>query len=265
MLSDQQNIAMEADIGAAAAAIIKLRVIKEPHLLVTEIKTILARLGGNSFVYYSRFTDQAGKERNRYLVGCPPEFCQQYNARKWREIDPILAYAMHHMRPIFCSDLGQFTDGQKELIAAAKAEGFPFAIAVPARHATQDRLGILYVGTATKDMEPKLSAAQGVLMHLSSELLDWVISQLREEELGDVKIDALDQSILRYCYQGFTAEHIAVLQDLPVSRIRNRIRRLNEKFHTTSNKAAVTRAIEMGLLRVHECLSDTWLNQPDSH
>jgi ATP/maltotriose-dependent transcriptional regulator MalT len=144
---------------------------------------------------------------------------------------------------------------------AAKTAGFYFNIAIPSRAATNSRVGILYVGSKNPESEQKMRAGQSLLIHLSSEILEWVVDQDHKQMLGDIELDITDQRIMRYSYQGFTAEQIAELCEIPLSRVRNRMRRQNEKFGTTSHKKTVNRAIEMDLLRMHECLSDTTPNQ----
>lgn len=252
-------------VEEASRAVLALRDIEEPAVLVDSVKSIIQRVGGEVFVFHSRFVDEGGRECYRYLIGCPPEFCQEYNAHKWREVDPVLAYAMHHMRPVLSDDFRALSVGQQELMSAAKKAGFGSCVGVPVRDVGNTRMGVLYVGAEDAKNDELLYAGQGLLLHLANELLDWIVHRVRQQELGDIKLDSLDQYILRYCYQGFTAEQIAGLCDVPVTRIRNRMRRLNEKFHAANHKVAVTRAIEMGLLRVHECMDNSSPNQPDLH
>lgn len=251
-----------SSIEEASKAVLALREIDEPTILVDAVTAIIRLIGGEVFVFHSHFLEQ-GKECYRYLVGCPPEFCQEYNARRWREVDPLLTYAMHHMRPVTFSDFAGLSTGQQELKRAAKKAGFGACIGIPVRHVGDTRMGVLYVGATEPDMDARLYAGQGLLLHLTHELLDWVVHRVRQQELGEIKLDELDQYILRYCYQGFTAEQISELCEVPTTRIRNRMRRLNEKFHTANNKGAAKRAIEMRLLKVYQCIEDSTSKPPD--
>lgn len=257
-----QSSSAFSTIEEASKAVLAIREINETSVLVEAVTAIIRLVGGEVFVFHSHFVEQGGKDIYRYLVGCPPEFCQEYNARKWREVDPLLTYATHHMRPALSSDFGTLSAGQRDLMSAAKKAGFGACIGIPVRHVGDTRMGVLYVGATEPDTDARLYAGQGLLLHLAHELLDWVAHRVRQQELGEIKVDELDQYILRYCYQGFTAEQIAELCDVPITRIRNRMRRLNEKFHTTNNKDAVNCAIEMGLLKVHECIEDSTSKQP---
>jgi hypothetical protein len=245
----------------ASRLVLKIRETDDIDGLKDKVFQVIQSVGGEVFVFHFHSKNENGAESYRYLIGCSPAFCQNYNAHKWREIDPVLTYAKHHMRPASSSEFKFMSQGQQELMKAAKNAGFYFSIGIPTRDATNTRLGILYVGSKDPESEAKLNAGQGLLMHLSSEMLEWVTDHDRKQMIGDIELDITDQRIMRYSYQGFTAEQIADLCEIPLSRVRNRMRRQNEKFGTTSHKKSVSRAIEMGLLRMHECLSDTTPNQ----
>lgn len=238
-------------ISEASGMVMAIRTIQDPIALTEAVRKIISLVGGEIFVFHSRFDKQVF----RYLIGCPPAFCQEYNARKWREVDPLLSYAEHYIRPALCGDFKSLSQGQRELIEAGYNAGFRSGIGIPVRHPGDVRLGVLYVGSMNQDMEPSLYAGQGLLIHLANELLDWVSKRILEEEVGDSEIilDSLDKRILRFSYQGFTAEQVAGLCEVPVSRIRQRMRRHIEKLNTNNHRGAVNRAIEMDLLRMHEC------------
>lgn len=243
--------------------VLKIRDIPDTPALTDHVYKIIRLVGGEVFVFHSRFQGARGAASYLYLVGCPPAFCQEYNARKWREIDPVTTYASHHMRPVLPSDFCSLSSGQKELMKVAKSAGFAVSIAIPARHPADSRVGVLYVGAAAIEAETRLYAGQGLLVHLANELLDWVANRVRQQELGgdEIRLDSLDFLILRYCYQGFTAEQVANLCEVPVSRVRHRMKRHMDKFHAKTHKAAVSCAIETGMLRMHECPNDNTPSQ----
>ena len=251
----------------ASQLVLKIRNITEAHELTDLVTKIISLVGGEAFVFHTRFTNPGGAANYRYIVGCPPELCQEYNTRKWREIDPVITYATHHMRPVLMSEFGSLSSGQRELMKVANNSGFTVGIAVPVRHPGDSRMGTLYVGAATAGLETKLYDGQGLLVHLANELLDWVAGRVRQEELGSdrITLDSLDLHILRYCFQGFTAEQVANLCDVPVSRVRHRMKRHMDKFHAKTHKAAVSYAIETGMLRMHECSNDNTPSQLASH
>lgn len=251
----------------ASQMVLKIRDIPDTHGLTELVIRIIRLVGGEVFVFHTRFQGARGAASHRYLVGCPPAFCQEYNARKWREIDPVLTYAAHHMRPVLSSKLCSLSSGQKELMKAAKSAGFTAGIAIPARHPGDSRVGVLYVGATVIETETRLYVGQGLLVHLANELLDWVANRVRQQELGGdvIHLDSLDFHILRYCYQGFTAEQVANLCEVPVSRVRHRMKRHMDKFHTKNHKAAVSCAIETGMLRMHECSNDNTPSRLASH
>lgn len=254
-------------IHDASELVLKIRDVTETQALTDLVTKIIRLVGGEVFVFHSCFLNDRGAASYRYLVGCPPAFCQEYNVRKWREIDPVFSYAHHHMRPIISSDFRSLSSGQEELMKAASIAGFAANIGVPVRHPMGSRTGVLYVGACRIEAEPRLYARQGLLVHLANELLDWVVNWVRQEELGEDKIqlDRLDVAILRYRYQGFTAEQVAELCEVPVTRVRQRMKRHMDKFHTQTHKGAVLRAIEAGLLRMHECTNDNTPSQLASH
>lgn len=251
----------------ASQMVLKIRDIPDTQALTELVIKIIHLVGGEVFVFHTRFQGARGAASHRYLVGCPPALCQEYNARKWREIDPVIAYSTHHMRPILSSGFSSLSPGQKELMKAAKSAGFAANISIPARHPGDSRLGLLYVGATAIETETRLYTGQGLLVQLSNELLDWVANRVRQQEMGGeaIQLDSLDFLILRYCYQGFTAEDVANLCEVPVSRVRHRMKRHMDKFHAKTHKAAVSCAIESGILRMHECTNDNTPSQLASH
>lgn len=236
--------------------ILGVRDISEPSILTDAVSRIVRIVGGEVFVFHTCLRKRGDTASYRYLVGCAPSFCQEYNARKWREIDPISIYALHHARPVLSSDLGPLSRAQKDLVRMAKEAGFVASIGIPVSHVRNTINGVLYVGSTAPETEATFYANQGVFIHLANELLEWVASYVRKQDVGEIVLDSLDQHILRYSYQGFTADQIACLCEVPVSRVRSRMRRQNGNFKMDNHKETVLRAIEMGLLRLHECMDD---------
>lgn len=266
-LTAHSGAATPPTINDASRMVLDIRGITDTPALIDHVTQIIRLVGGDVFVFHTRTKNTRGALSYHYLIGCPPAFCQEYNARKWREIDPVLAYANHHMRPAVSTHFRSLSAGQKELMKAAKIAGFGAHIGIPVRNPGESRMGVLNVGAFDNVAEPRLYNGQGLLVHLASELLEWVACRIRQAELGEVEIqlDRLDLAIMRYCYQGFTAEQVADLCTVPLTRVRQRMRRHNEKFNSANHKIAVSRAIEMGLLRVHECTNDNTPSQLASH
>lgn len=245
-----------ADIEEAHDAVLMVRDCEDETCLIQVVRAIVRFVRAEQFVFLSCAKDEREVASYRYLIGCNPKWCQMYNARKWREVDPFLVYARHHSRPILVSDIDQnaLSAGQQALMHAATEYGFRSGIVLPSSRPLSSRVGVLYIASSESKevVNPLLYRYQGLLSQLSRELLDWVINRATIDELGEVQLDRLERIILRYCFQGFTAEQIARLCGLPVHRVKNVIRRLNSKFGVSDRRQAVQRAIELDLIRPHE-------------
>jgi hypothetical protein len=194
-------------------------------------------------------TEDSG-ERFRFLIGCSPVWCQEYNANKWWMIDPCLRYARTNVDPIRASQLPLETAGQRQLMQAAAQYGFRAGMVVPAHGPRGARMGLLYLGSsgAPETVEPRVWACRGLMVNLAFALLAWHIELDRSDALARGPLDAIDLSLLSYAARDLDAAACAALLGIEEDEVARRFRTINRRLRVNSRKLAARRALELGII-----------------
>lgn len=213
-------------------------------------KQIIEACGGQWFVFSSLHPRDQSHERItfRFLIGCKPEWCQEYNRHRWYTIDPFLEYALTNTAPATGQDMVIRTPGQREVIEAAAYYGFRSVYIVPAHGSGKGRIGLLYVGSDKEPEEGEKVFAQHrfLLRSLASELLDWSSARLREEAISSYELSPVDLRVLEFVRDGFTAPQIAKELDQSPSKIYSHFKQITEKIGEKHITGAVRFAAEHG-------------------
>lgn len=222
------------------------------HVGVERITRRLVRfVGGEQYVFLSwEPAEGDGNERFRFLIGCSPVWCQEYNDRKWCVIDPCLRYAKTNSDPLFPRTLPLETEGQRELMAAAARYGFRSGMIVPAHGPRGARVGLLYLGSEAlaDSVEPHMWRYRGLMTTLSLTLLTWHVEVDRLEALEGGPFDKTDLALLSYVARDFDTPTSAELLGIDAGEIDRRFRAINRRLKVTSRKSAAQRALALGLI-----------------
>jgi DNA-binding CsgD family transcriptional regulator len=213
-------------------------------------RQIVEACGGQWFVFSSLHPRDQSHERVtfRFLIGCRPEWCQEYNKHRWYTIDPYLEYALTNTAPVVGSDIVLRTPGQREVMEAAARYGFRSGYVVPAHGSGKGRIGVLYVGSDKERDEGEKMFSEGRfwLRSLASELLDWSSLRLREEAISSYELSQVDLQVLEYVRDGFTAPQIAKELEQSPSSIYSHFKRITHKIGERHITGAVKFAAEHG-------------------
>jgi DNA-binding CsgD family transcriptional regulator len=213
-------------------------------------RQIIEACGGQWFVFSSLHPRDQSPERVtfRFLIGCRPEWCQEYNRHRWYTIDPFLEYALTNTAPIVGSEIVLRTPGQREVMEAAARYGFRSIYVVPAHGSGKGRIGLLYVGSdqPREEGERLFTENRFWLRSLASELLDWSSSRLRDETIASYDLSLEDLKVLEYVRGGFTAPQIAEELDLSPSKIYAHFKEITKKIGEKHITGAVRFAAEHG-------------------
>jgi hypothetical protein len=215
------------------------------------LRKLLPYFGLEWYVFVILRRDDPSPESYRFFIGCLPEWCQIYNARKWFAIDPFIQYALRNTSPVLGSAIQPESPGQAELLAVAAKYGFRSGMVIPVHGGIKSRVGVLYLGTSKEPeaIEAKLLEQRNLLRAIAMELFEWWVAKMQAEALGGLRFDDLDLELLRFEHEGFTSEEAAKELGISPSKINNRFRRINMKLNVHSKKLAAEKAIELGLLR----------------
>ena len=188
-------------------------------------------------------------EHYRYLVGCDLGLCYRYLKNKWFAIDPILSYALQNTSPILVSDIVNTSEGQRRMRRDAIEHGFRDGIAIPA-HSRSSLVGVLYLGTSEGLRQAKRSLeSHRILMRaLAMELLEWWNARRRTLSMIDFNLDQLDIELLRHASRHTTMREAADNLGISLYCTKKRYERLYKKLDAPSQRHAISRAIEAGLI-----------------
>lgn len=207
------------------------------------LKALVTALGGESYVFVSLQPgpSTANRATHRFLIGCRPEWCQMYNAKKWFMTDPFLEYARNNTAPISGSEIVPETQGQREMLAAASNNGFRSGIVVPVHTNASERMGVLYIGSEDSQAtgEKRLTAHRLYFRALAMELLDWSIRMAKREILEAHGITEFDLRVVAYLKCGFTAQDIARETDVSVQTVYRNFRAIKDKLGVSHISDAV--------------------------
>lgn len=213
-------------------------------------RQIVEHFGLQSFVFGAFFRNH-GRENYRYLVGCVPQWCYLYNGNKWYAIDPFIDYALKSTNPVLASEIVLASAGQQRMMDTAAEHGFRSGVVVPAHSVSTVRVGVLYLGTAEGEERAResLSRHRPLMRAFSLELLEWWDAKLREWSLEDLELDVLDVELLGKAQEQATAEEAARELGVTVSRARSRYERMTRKLDAPNKRAAVEKALALGLIK----------------
>ena len=213
-------------------------------------RQITQACGADWFVFSSLHPRDQSPERVTYkfLIGCRPEWCQEYNRNRWFTIDPFLEYAVTNTAPVVGSAVPLRTSGQRELMEAATRYGFRSGYFVPAHGSGKGRIGLLYLGSdkTPEEGEKLFSERRFVFRSLASELLDWSSASLREEAISAYKLSTVDLQVLEFARDGFTAQQIAKELNQSPNKIYSHFKQITQKIGEKHITGAVRFAAEHG-------------------
>jgi DNA-binding CsgD family transcriptional regulator len=223
--------------------------------LLSKVRTIIAGMGGMQFIYqWIRFdgaTPATGDPvETRYLVGCRPGWTQQYIARLWYMNDPCVMYARTNVAPALMSHVNVHRVDHW-LVTEARMHGFASGIVVPAHIHGHGLVGLLHVSNSVR-----APAGEGVLWDnrvlfraMSLELLDWRVSQVRQNALAKYELSEQETQILRMLRDGASASHVADQLGMSKHTVYKTIyQRITRKTGATRITDAVEKAAAHGLL-----------------
>lgn len=208
-------------------------------------------LGCSGSVFMSLARDDESLESYRYVVACPPAWCNEYNKNAWFTIDPCLLYAMTNSEPALIQDIPLRSTGQKNMMAAASLAGFKSGLVIPAHSSIgRSRMGVLYVGSRDPNFfnDATLAKTRILLRSLSGELLDWWIRKARTELLGESTLSVEEIELLRLSHAGHKSKEIAQHMSASKAAVDQKLFRISSKFGTSSRKIAAQMAHDFGML-----------------
>ncbi|REE06542.1 DNA-binding CsgD family transcriptional regulator [Paraburkholderia sp. BL27I4N3] len=223
--------------------------------LLSKVRTIIASLGGMQFTYqWIRFNganpSTGDSVESRYLVGCRPAWTQQYIARLWYMNDPYVTYARKNVAPALASHVNVHRTDHW-LVTEARMHGFASGIVAPAHIHGHGLVGLLHVSNSIRapDGEGVLWDNRVLFRAISSELLDWRVSQVRQNALVKYELSEQETEILRMLRDGASASHVADQLGMSKHTVYKTIyQRITRKTGATRITDAVEKAAAHGLL-----------------
>lgn len=246
------NHALIDSFEKANSAILKIKECQSQSEVDALMRSLLPFFGLESYVFVSLKREDPTEESCRFFIGCAPEWCQMYNARKWFAIDPSIQYALRNTSPMLGSAIKPESPGQMEMLSTAVEYGFRSGMVIPVHGGVKARIGLLYLGSSrpAPKVEPQLLRSKNLLRAVALELYEWWNATIQAEAIYGLRFNELDLQLLRMEYEGLTTAEAARELGLSQSQINNRFRRINAKLKVGSKKFAVEKAIELGVLRV---------------
>jgi DNA-binding CsgD family transcriptional regulator len=217
------------------------------------VRSIVSALGAESYVFVSLNPSQSPEDRSshRFLIGCRPEWCQQYNANKWFMTDPFLDYSMGNTEPICGSQIETTTQGQKDMLDAAHENGFRSGFVVPVHTSDKGRMGVLYIGSEKPEEvgEATFAANRVYFVSLAMELLGWSTRAAKNEILHSLSITSKEMKVVGLLRNGFTADDIARELNVSVQTVYGIYAKIKEKVGV-SHISEVVKFAEVNALLV---------------
>ncbi|MCI0151813.1 LuxR family transcriptional regulator [Paraburkholderia sediminicola] len=245
----------QIETGDPISLIGELSMCETEGALLSKVRTIVAGLGGMQFTYqWIRFNGAnpatGDSVETRYLVGCRPAWTQQYIARLWYMNDPYVTYARTNVAPALASHVNVHRVDHW-LVTEARMHGFVSGIVAPAHIHGHGLVGLLHVSNSIR-----VPAGESVLWDnrvlfraMSSELLDWRVSQVRQDALAKYELSEQETHILRMLRDGASASHVAEQLGMSKHTVYKTIyQRITRKTGATRITDAVEKAAAHGLL-----------------
>jgi DNA-binding CsgD family transcriptional regulator len=213
---------------------------------------IVKLLGFSGAVFSSFVKDDEYLESYRFVAACPSAFCQAYSTRRFFAIDQFLDYARLNSEPIMASKIAATSTGQEQFVALLHQYGFVSNAVVPFHSSTgRMRMGVLYIGSDVEGYleDASFRLAKMYLRELAAELGEWWLAMIRTELLKGATIGSTEIQILQHIHDGFGSKDIAVMLNLSVANVDQKVSRVAAKLGATSRKHAAKLAFENGLFQ----------------
>lgn len=209
------------------------------------------RMGADASAFVSFVKDDETTESYRFLIGCDPVMCVEYERIAWYADDPWLHYACAHTEPIAGSHIPCRSAQDRALREVTAKFGFASSLIVPAPASRQlTRVGVLCLGSRTEgyfEGEGMLSARIAA-RSLAMELHEWWIARVKAELVEAARLTPEDLALLNHEWRGHPTKKIAMELGTTPGSIDSRFQRLNAKLGVASRKGAARLAAEYGLL-----------------
>jgi DNA-binding CsgD family transcriptional regulator len=217
------------------------------------LQDIFEKFNVTSFMFVTLLQDSRSRDSFRFHTGCDPRWFNQYNKRKWHEVDPLVAYSRLFSKPILLSEMTEKSDisqGQIDFFANMHSHGFKSGMVIPCHSVSTKRMGMLFVGNTMEscDGNVHLKKHRILLRAVANELLDWWIARLQSKTIDRSKLKTEDLKILKLAYHDGTSNDIALSLGLTVSQVNNRFRNINSIFQVDNKKDAAVLAMEYGII-----------------
>lgn len=195
----------------------------------------------------TRYTDRDG---SRFLLGCPPSWCQIYQSKFWQYCDPAREYARFRTTPLPIAELRIEGEGQTALMEYAQQFGFVDGFIVPAHTPNDHRVGILYIAYEEVGTMP-LELFEGTkiaLQAVSSALVDWDFKEAVAEVRRETRLNATECQLLAGDLRGHQSKEIALHLDMTLNAVNRGFRSAINKLGVANKHEAAQMAKTHGIL-----------------
>ena len=181
-------------------------------------------------------------------TGFPDTWDEEYHARGYRYLDPVLAAARTAGRPFLWSEVGsiiRLTPEQRTYVEAARAAGLGEGLAIPV-HGPCGRDGYVGVGPGSDDYA--FGAVETVSFHHAAQLFHLRYCQLVAEAAPTVRLSKREAEIVSWMAAGKSNQSIADILSIARGTVDTYVVRLFRKLEANDRVTASLRAASLGLI-----------------
>jgi DNA-binding NarL/FixJ family response regulator len=211
----------------------------------------VAALGAERAAFVSFEKDRSELSSCRFMLDCPPEWCQRYLDRGGPGVDAWVRYAARESEPIVASALNIIEPEQQAVATIAVEAGFVSALLVPAHSGVHHpRVSLLCLGHSSSGYfeSEGLARLRVCARALALELHDWWLAHFRRETLERSHLTDEELQLLeRHCL-GHTSKRIGAELNLSRAAVNSRFQRLLAKLGVANRRSAARLAEDCGLI-----------------
>ncbi len=180
----------------------------------------------------------------------PASWIKQYLQNNYVDVDPVLHEGFQRTLPFQWSELTVSTEKEMVFLQDALAHGVgPFGLSIPVigKHGHRGLFSLSYSGSA-EEWAAFVEASTPMLVEIANRIHQRVIREVFGEDRPH--LSAREVEVLRWTALGKDAGEIAAILDISFHTTRGYLKSARHKLDCVTSAQAVSRATELGLLKL---------------
>lgn len=243
------------DTADALELITRFNEAPDEQTIVTLLRTLSQQMGFDHFRLGFIFPSSIQRPDVRIFNGCPAEWVQTYDNKRFFAVDPVVRKGMKQSTPILwanliteCCDLQDVAG--LEVMLQAQEMGLCDGITIP-WHGPNGHVGLLSLITRTPRTEHQWLTAIPFLSWLAVHVFEAVARVCLAVQLPQEDLTLRELEVCQWAAEGKQVSDIAQILGIKPRTVTFHLERIAEKLGASSKNQAISWALMQGIVRLN--------------